>query len=280
MSSQAAARLLERIAQELSSPDVVFPTSFELTLRVQTLLKDPDVSIEKLSELIKTEPLMSTKLLAYANSAAIRGAGAEITDIGTAVMRIGFDAVRTVSYTLAVEQITRTKHMLPFQSLSNDIWQHSLAVAALARLLARRQRMNAEKAFFMGMIHDIGAFYLLFRCASDPELASQPEALVALVFEWHDGIGHALLSAMSQPEDILTAIQDHEAPINITTLSNWTTILACADRLGERLLDWVPAELRAGHKRDIDPALLDEAAQQELLDQAQVDLASLRTALL
>lgn len=279
MTKEVATRLLEQIARELSAPDVVFPTSFELTLHVQSLLKNPDVTIEKLAELIQTEPLMSTKIIAYANSVALRGSGGEVTDLNTAILRVGFDAVRTVSYTLSVEQIIRSKHMQPFQQMSNTIWEHSLGVAAIARLLARRQRMNGEKAFFMGMIHDIGAFYLLFRCSQDAELAANRDELVDLVFQWHDGIGHALLSAMNQPEDILTAIQDHEAPATLTTLGNWTSLLACADCLGMLLADWVPETLRAGNPRVISETLLDAEAQAEIIAQAREELASLHAAL-
>lgn len=279
MFKEVATRLLGQIAHELSAPDVVFPTSFELTLRVQSLLKNPEVSIDKLAEMIKTEPLMSARIVAYANSAAVRGVGPEINELGTAIMRIGLDAVRTVSYTLAVEQIIRSKHMLPFQQMSSAIWEHSLSVAAVARLLARHARMNPEKAFFMGMVHDIGAFYLLFRCSQDPALAADHEELVRLIFEWHDGIGHALLSAMGQPEDILTAVQDHEAPGTFVNLNNWTALLACADTLGHLLADWVPEALRSDNPRIVSEALLDAQSQEDILDQAKKDLSSLHAAL-
>jgi HD-like signal output (HDOD) protein len=279
MFKEVATRLLAQIAKELSAPDVVFPTSFELTLRVQSLLKNPEVSIDRLSNMIKTEPLMSARIIAYANSVAVRGAGPEVTELHNAILRIGLDAVRTVSYTLAVEQIIRSKHMQPFQQMSNTIWEHSLAVAAVARLIARRVRMNPEKAFFMGMVHDIGAFYLLFRCSQDPVLVADRVELVRAIYEWHDGIGHALLSAMGQPDDVLTAVQDHEAPGEIASLSNWTLVLACADTLGHLLGDWVPNELREGNPRFISEALLDPASQSEILDQARQDLASLRAAL-
>lgn len=279
MANQVATRLLAQIAEELSAPDVIFPTAFELTLNVQRLLKNPDASIDKLAELIRAEPLMSTKLLAYANSAAVRSSGPEISELRTAILRLGFDAVRTVSYTLSVEQLIRSKHMLPFEKLSNQIWQHSLAVATLARLLARRQRMNGEKAFFLGMVHDIGAFYLLFRCSRDPYLAGHPDELVELVFQWHDGIGHALLSAMDQPEDLLTAVQDHEAPATIGNLGNWTAILATADCLSQPLADWAPESLRAGQQRSIAETALDATAQAELVEEAGAELASLRATL-
>lgn len=279
MFTEAATRLLEQIAQELSGPDVIFPTSFDLSLRVQSLLKNPDTTIEQLSSLIQAEPLMSTKILTYANSAAVRGGGEAMSDLNRAILRIGFDAVRTVSYTLSVEQIIRSKHMQPFQPLSKAIWEHSLAVAAICRILARRRRMSPEKAFFLGMVHDIGAFYLLFRCSQDPVLAANQEDLLQTVYEWHDGIGHALLSAMDQPEDILFAVQDHEAPTTVSSLSNWTAILASADCLGQQVVDWAPAELRANCPRSVSEGLISTEEQAEIMAQAREDLISLHEAL-
>jgi putative nucleotidyltransferase with HDIG domain len=202
-----------------------------------------------------------------------------VTELQTAVIKVGLDAVRTVSYSLAVEQIIRSKHMMPFQALSQKIWEHSLAVAAIARILAKRVRMNSEKAFFLGMVHDIGAFYLVFRCVEDAVLASDREQLIELIFQWHDGIGHALLSAMSQPEDILIAVQDHEAATAMSSIGNWTSLVSCSDWLGQRLSDWVPEELRAPNPRTIATTLLNDNEQAEILVQAKEDLASLRAAL-
>jgi len=140
--------------------------------------------------------------------------------------------------------------------------------------------MNAEKAFFLGMIHDLGAFYLLFRFSREPELAADLHALTDLIFQWHDGIGHALLSAMDQPEEFLIAVQDHESPASVETApSNWTELLACADTLGQELSDWAPAELRLQNPRRIPESLLDPAARTEILEQAREELASLRSAL-
>ena len=93
MPDDVSPRLLSQIAQELSAPDVVFPTAFDVTLRMQNMLKRADVGIEEISDLMSTEPLMSSKILSYANSAAVRGSGPEISELHKAVLRIGLDAV-------------------------------------------------------------------------------------------------------------------------------------------------------------------------------------------
>jgi HD-like signal output (HDOD) protein len=279
MFNEVAGRLLEQIARELSAPEVIFPTSFELTIRVQSLLRDPNVSIDKLAEFISTEPLMSSRIVAYANSAALRGVGPEVMDLRSAITRVGLDSVRTVSYSMAVEQIIRSKHMMPFQALSTKIWEHSLAVATVGRILAKRFKMNPEKAFFIGMVHDIGAFYLLFRCSKDEVLAADREQLIDFIFHWHDGIGHALLSAMGQSEDVLSAVQDHEAATTIESVRNWILLLSMADWLGQQIADWVPAEQRTLAPRSISESLMTIDEQSEVLNQAQEALASLHAAL-
>lgn len=280
MFKEVASKLLEQVARDLSAQDVVFPTSFDITLRVQTMLKDPDVSIQRLTELIRAEPLLSTKILGYANSAALRGAGGKsIEDLQGAIMRVGLDAVRTVSYSVAMEQMIRSKHMLPFQDISNHIWLHSLAVAAVGREVARKVRMNPEKAFYLGIVHDIGAFYLLFRCTADSVLTSDRLQLQELIYEWHDGIGHALLSAMGQPDDILDPVQNHESPGAIGMLTNWTALLATADSLGQLIDDWVPPEIRAQNPRCVEESILAAEDQAEIIEKAREEMNTLRAAL-
>ncbi len=280
MVEEIASQLLDQIARELSSADVVFPTAFDLTLRVQAALKDPEVTIDRMTDLIRAEPLLSTKIITYANSAALHGAGKDIQDLHTAILRVGLEMVRSVSYSVAIRQLTRSKQLLPFQGISNHLWTHSLAVAAVARQLARKTRLDPEKAFYLGVVHDIGAFYLLFRCAVDEVLTSDPDQLLELLFDWHDGIGHALLSAMGHPDELLTAVQDHEAAAVISKLSTWTDLLEAADVLGRQIEDWLPDTLRARHPRSIDLALLSTGEQAEILNQAREELSSLQAALL
>lgn len=271
-----AQRLLNQIAKELSSGDLVFPTAFDLTLRVQQLLKRPDASIDEIAAVIATEPLLSSKILAYANSAAIRGSGPEIADLRTAVMRIGLDAVRSATYTVAVEQLVRSKHMAPYLDVSRMMWEHSLMVAVAARRLARDYRLNPEKAFYLGVVHDVGGFYLLYRCSADAELAHAREVMLDLVFEWHDGIGHALLTTLGVQEELVNAVQDHEADASgLTGVHNWTELLQIADLIGQRLFDWASPEQRARRKNALPAALFDAAQLEARLAQAREDRASL-----
>ena len=70
---------------------------------MRTALKDPNLSIEQLAKLIGAEPLMSTKIIRMSNSVALNPSGREIADVKTAITRVGMEAVRTVSFAVAME---------------------------------------------------------------------------------------------------------------------------------------------------------------------------------
>jgi HD-like signal output (HDOD) protein len=224
MSDEISFRILEDIARDLSGEQVSFPTFLDITFQVRTALKDPKLTIDRLARLVEAEPLMSTKVVRMANSVAMNPSGRAIADVRSAITRIGMEAVRSVSFAVAMEQLLRSKNMAPFETLSKRLWEHSMHVAALCRLLARKVGgINPDEAMFAGMVHDIGVFYLLSRAANFPELIENRQDLNQMLVQWHDNIGHALLSAMGQSDELLAAVQEHEtarALAKIKTLSD------------------------------------------------------------
>jgi len=211
MSNDFSFCILQDIARDLSGDVVSFPTFLDITFQVRTALKNPNLTIEQLGRLLSAEPLMSSKIIRLANSVAMNSSGRTIVDVSSAIARVGMDAVRTVSFAVAMEQLLNSKKMAPFQALSRRLWEHTVYVAALSRVLARRVgRVNPDEAMFAGLVHDIGVFYLLSRVTNFPELVTDPLALQQLLVQWHDSIGHALLAAMGLPEEVLRVVQEHE----------------------------------------------------------------------
>lgn len=283
MASPATLKLLEKIAADLSRENLVFPTSFNITLKVRDLLRDPDISIEKLAKALQSEPIISTKLIMMANSAALGPAnGNPVRDLNGAIMRLGLDAVKSVAFTVAMEQLVRSKHMAAHTGLSAKIWEHSIYVAAINRQLAKHfKRVKPDEAFFAGLVHDIGAFYLLFYASQDPELAESTDDIMDLMIHWHDGIGHALLDALGhQSEELLTAVQDHESTAPLKQLVSLTEILIAANRLANQTISWHPDE--AGEDESTAETVqvpLDEETLQAILTASQQDVEELRSTL-
>jgi HD-like signal output (HDOD) protein len=281
MTADAFLELHDQIARDLSSGKVVFPTYFNVTLKVRNLLKDPNLSAEQIANGIKMEPLLASRLLQHANTAALRGSAGEVTDLKFAIMRIGVDAVRAISFALAMEQLACSKHMAPFAALSQKLWEHSVTTAAMAQCLASRSRkVRPDEAMFAGLVHDIGAFYLLFRCAEHPLLSQDHEGLMSLLIDWHDSIGHALLAAMQQPDAILDAVQDHESRGVIDESSPMTLheTVVLADRFAHGMASWLPPEEIAQRQLLLNQGT-EASARHEILEVCQDVLNDLRASM-
>jgi HD-like signal output (HDOD) protein len=277
---QICFKILEDVARDLSSDQVTFPTFLDITFQVRTALKNPNLSIDQLAQLVGAEPLMSAKIISMANSVAMNPSGRAIADVKSAISRVGMEAVRTVSFAVAMEQLLKSKNMSAFEGLSQRLWEHTAYVAALCRVLAKKHaRTNPDEAMFAGLVHDIGVFYLLSRAANFPELVADPAELFSLLEQWHDNIGHALLAALGQPEPVLLAVQEHEierTPAGIKTLSD---VLYVANRLANTVSSWRDAEY--GHPVDTSSlaGLFDAETQQALLQESEEEVASLKAAL-
>ncbi|MEY2633986.1 MAG: hypothetical protein RIR00_2640 [Pseudomonadota bacterium] len=275
-SSTAHFRLLEDIARELSG-EVNFPTCLDACLAVRNALRDPSVSLERLAQVIQIEPLISSKMLSLANSVAYNPSGNPVTTLGKAVQRVGFNAVRTTSLAVAMEQMLRSRHMACFEAQTRQLWEHSLEVASLARVLTRRLgRGNPDEALLAGLVHDIGLFYLLYRAAQYPELRDDPDELRDLIQQWHHHIGQSLLFALGLPEDILSAIRDHDQATPPEQLRHLGEILTLANLLAGGNFEWLPPA-DAAQRVKVCAALRQHYA--ELLADAQDDIHEICRAL-
>jgi len=205
-------QMLEDIAKELAG-EVIFPTCFDAAFRLRKELKNPDLPISRIAKIVGGEPLVAAKLTNLANSVLYSPDGSAARNLQAAISRLGVDLVRTTALAIAMAQMMRSKNMAEFGELTHALWNHSLRTAAAARIVARTQtRINPDEALLAGLVHDLGAFYMLYRAAQYPELRDRPESMKYLIVQWHESIGVTLLSALGMPEEIVDATIDHEQP--------------------------------------------------------------------
>jgi hypothetical protein len=261
---------LDAIAAEAAHGDLVFTTHAEIALRVQRALEDPDCSIERLSKLIVAEPVLAAKIVSMANSAAYNPAGREVSGIGQAIGRLGFKTLHTLTMAIVVRQMQEMSGSAEQKDLARRLWQHTAHVAALARVIARRvTRQDPEAAFFAGIVHEVGGFYLIARAAAFPSL------LKSDLSPWHGegeaALGRSLLAALGVPATISDALE---------TL--WQGYLAMPPRsLGDTLLladQLSPVESPLGElagmgRRGL-PADLDLLIDEEMLSSILADSAA------
>ncbi|MDD2742541.1 MAG: HDOD domain-containing protein [Rhodocyclaceae bacterium] len=280
MSNATTFKILEDIAKDLSGDQISFPTFLDITFQVRTALKDENLSVEKLAKLVGAEPLMSAKIIRMANSVALNPSGREVADVKSAIVRVGMEAVRTVSFAVAMEQLLKSKQMQPFEGISQRLWEHTAHVAALCRVLARKlAKINGDEAMFAGLVHDIGVFYLMSRAAGFPEMVADKPALYDLLVGWHDNIGHALLSALGLPESVLVAVQEHETDREIKEIKSLPDVLYVANKIANRAVSWRDPEFDVGVDTSMLDSMFDPEALAEIIEESEEEVLSLKAAL-
>jgi putative nucleotidyltransferase with HDIG domain len=232
--------MLADIAKELSG-EVVFPTYFDAVLRLRKILNDPDLSIAEIAHAVSVEPLISAKLLQLANSAAFNTGGKQLVDLKSAITRLGLNAVRTAALSIVMTQLMRAKGMAEFSEITHSLWEHSIKTAAAANIVARQMsRQNPEEALLAGLIHDLGAFYMLYRATQYEELRHRPDTIKYLIIQWHESIGVSLLNALGMPEEIVEATIDHDhMRTTPTTVRNLSDIIYVANMLSGGHFEWL-----------------------------------------
>ena len=280
MSQATTFKILEDIAKDLSGNEINFPTFLDITFQVRSALKDPNLNVEQLAKLVGAEPLMSAKIIRMANSAALNPSGREIADVKSAIVRVGMEAVRTVSFAVAMEQLLQSKTMQPFEAISQRLWVHTSHVAALCRVLARKiAKINGDEAMFTGLVHDLGVFYLMSRAAHFPELVADKAELHSLLVGWHDNIGHALLSALGSPEGVLQAVQEHEQDRDIIELKSLSDVLYVANKIANRTSSWRDPELDGQVDTSVLDTIFDADTLAEIIEESEEEVQSLKAAL-
>lgn len=269
-------RILEDIARDLSG-DVNFPTCLDAAILVRNTLKDTFANLAQVVQAIGVEPLISSKLLRLANSVSHNPFGERISDLGTAIGRLGFDIVRATSLAVAMDQMLKSRNLVAYDRIARESWEHSVQVAAIARVLARHLgRVQPDEAMMAGLVHNIGVYYLLYRAAEYPEYRNNESAMIELLAGWHEGIGESLLYILGVPTSITEAVRDQSLLRNVETPCTVSDILYFSILLAGNELAWQANPVTADHAVAHEANL---ARYADLLIEAEEDIADLRAAL-
>jgi putative nucleotidyltransferase with HDIG domain len=278
--SSAAYELWNGIAQDMSTGRLNFVTFAGASLGVQVKLRNKDLSTEELTRIVGTEPLLSARVVALANSAAMNACGKAVTDLRSAVLRVGHNSVWMLALSIALDQMSHAKDIAAFREQARQIWSHSVEVAAIAQVLARRRtRLNPSDAMFAGLVHDIGYYYLMQRAAQVEILAAHPEELKALVFDWHPAVGAAVLQTLGVPDAISTAVDEHELEPARVKPDSLSHVLAIADRCAKVRNPLAPTADEALAARRAQETGLDEETARAVVAEAEDEVRSLLSAL-
>lgn len=148
--------ILELIQEKKNIPPLP-----DILHRLEAKIGSPKSQVSDIAILIETEPILSGRLIQLSNSVFFGGSSSKVERLPDAIIRLGLKMILDLAYTLELPKLFSGESGLN----QKKFWQHSLAVAILARLLAEHLeelRCEPDPCYLSGLMHDIGIMVFNF----------------------------------------------------------------------------------------------------------------------
>ncbi|QJE00824.1 HDOD domain-containing protein [Massilia forsythiae] len=268
------------IAAQAARGEISFPTSVNAVLRLQQALNDPDCHLEEAIRLVLGEPQLAARTVALANTSAFNPGGHPITNVRAAVTRVGYRNLQMLVTSLIVRQFGSRIADPNLRAKCEQLWEHTVQVAALASVFARRVTfVNPDTALFAGIVHEVGGFYLLSRADGFPGLLDEdPEKWAELC---EDVVTREVARKLALPEpvaDVVFQLRGGWLQMPPASLLD-TLLMANMYATVPSPLGTAPAPLPE-HSESVLDYLVDEATLQVIIEEAAVISESMEQATL
>lgn len=211
MIQQESMAFLTALTKELNRGEVKLPSFPDAVIKIRDALEKEDCDIDKIATLASVETVLATRLLTAANSAYYNPSGNNVGDLRGAVMRLGLKEVRNMAISFAVEQIFIGEQNPAIAEGLATLWRRGVAMSSIAFVLARNcSKVDAEKAFLAGLMHDVGKLYMLMKSGDFPGVEVDLNARSDDPETWHPQIGRFIVEAWGFDDDLLDTLQPTE----------------------------------------------------------------------
>jgi HD-like signal output (HDOD) protein len=208
--SDLAEKVQQDLVEAIDNDDLVLPTLPEVAMQIRKAAEDPEISVSTLSKVIGRDTALSARLIKVVNSPLLRAAQ-EVTDLHTAITRLGINYSSNLAIGLVMEQIFHARSEVVEQKM-REVWRKSLEIAGVSYALCRRYtQLKPDQAALGGLVHQIGVLPILTYAEDHYELLSDPVSLNHVIESIHPVIGERLLRSWDFPEHLSkvpTSFQD------------------------------------------------------------------------
>ena len=199
--------LLARVRARVESGRFELPQLPGTTLNILSMARDASADISELTDRIASDPVLSSDLVKLGSS-ALYGPN-PVGTIREAVMRVGLRGLRSVILAASMRgAILRDRRI---QGFGEEVWRQSFSVASIARVVGQAMGRDADEAFLLGLLHDIGKVCLLQilseEMRSTDELAAHVVGRVFL--ELHEEAGARMAEAWQLSEELVSVAGCH-----------------------------------------------------------------------
>ena len=203
--------------------------------RVTALVDSRLATASEIADELSGDPILVAKVLKLVNS-GFYGFRQPVSTITRATVLLGQDVIKTLVLSASVLAV-----MDKMNSLMEGLWEHSVATARLAALLAERTNVGKpEEIALSGLLHDVGKVVIAqaFRLSHQKIRALVEQRNCLLIEAEHEilGVGHPevglwLLSRWSLPEALVSPIAYHSSFHPARDFADRTAVVHVADIL-------------------------------------------------
>jgi HD-like signal output (HDOD) protein len=204
----AALEFLRQLAVEVSAGTIDLPCFPNVVVRVSEALTHPDTTPEQVVTIVGAEPRLAARLLQTANSAAFNAPGKPVTELRSAITRIGHQMVQSIAVSYAMQQMRQEASLRAIAQPLADLWDRSVAVASISQIVAERTKVPADVAFLTGLLHGIGSLYIMAQAAGRSSDVQHQRAWMDMLDGWQASIGKAVLESWGFADEMCDAVAD------------------------------------------------------------------------
>lgn len=180
--------LLSRVRLWVEAERYDLPILPATNMAAMDMAANPSADLAEIVSLIATDPVLSSELLKIANS-VLYATHAPASTLHEAVMRIGTRGLRSLIYSVSVKGLVlRTRSL---ETYSNEVWRQAYSVGSIARAISPQVSFDPERAFLIGLLHDLGKVVLLSMLSKASEKSSDitPTIVGRVFYDYHELVG-------------------------------------------------------------------------------------------
>ena len=206
----AALAFLQNLATEVSEGSIDLPCFPDVVIRISHALADPNTTSDRVVTIVGAEPRLAARILQTANSAAFNNRGKPLSDLRSAVTRLGQQMVQSTAMSYAMQHMKNEQSLRSIARPLAQLWNKSIAVASISRLIATRTKVPSDEAFLTGLLHGIGELYIMARAASGTGAMGSAQSWMDLIGGWQASIGKAVLQSWGFADEMCDAVGDQD----------------------------------------------------------------------